>query len=118
MTDLNISSIAAMSNAQSAAAASNSSSSNSSSTKTTGNNLANEQVFLQLLVAQLKNQDPQNPADGTQFVTQLAQFTTLEQETQSRTDLDSIVKTLKNSTVLNPPAASSTANPSTQSTTN
>jgi flagellar basal-body rod modification protein FlgD len=53
--------------------------------------LANENTFLQLLVAQLKNQDPDNPADGTTFVTQLAQFTTLEQETQSRTDLDQIL---------------------------
>ncbi len=52
--------------------------------------LANKDVFLQLLVAQLKNQDPENPADGTQFVTQLAQFTDLEQSTEMRTDLDSI----------------------------
>jgi flagellar basal-body rod modification protein FlgD len=41
--------------------------------------LANEQTFLQLFVSQLKNQDPLNPADGTQFVTQLAQFSELEQ---------------------------------------
>jgi flagellar basal-body rod modification protein FlgD len=41
--------------------------------------LANEQTFLQLFVSQLKNQDPLNPADGTQFVTQLAQFSQLEQ---------------------------------------
>lgn len=41
--------------------------------------LANEQTFLQLLVTQLQNQDPMNPADGTQFVTQLAQFSSLEQ---------------------------------------
>jgi flagellar basal-body rod modification protein FlgD len=38
-----------------------------------------EQQFLQLLVAQLKNQDPLNPMDGTQFVSQLAQFSQLEQ---------------------------------------
>lgn len=41
--------------------------------------LANKQTFLQLLVAQIKNQDPLNPADGTQFLTQLAQFSELEQ---------------------------------------
>ncbi len=35
--------------------------------------------FLQLLVAQLKGQDPLNPMDGTQFVTQLAQFSSLEE---------------------------------------
>ncbi len=29
---------------------------------------------MQLLVAELQNQDPSNPTDGTQFVTQLAEF--------------------------------------------
>jgi flagellar basal-body rod modification protein FlgD len=43
---------------------------------TTG--LANESTFLTLLVTQLKNQDPLSPADSTQFVTQLAQFSQLE----------------------------------------
>jgi hypothetical protein len=38
-----------------------------------------ENMFLQLLVAQLQNQDPTNPSDSTQFVTQLAQFQTMEQ---------------------------------------
>jgi flagellar basal-body rod modification protein FlgD len=42
-------------------------------------NLANEGTFLNLLVAQLENQDPMNPTDGTQFVTQLAQFTQVDQ---------------------------------------
>src|SRR5215468_10542372 len=35
-------------------------------------------MFLQLLVAQIKNQDPLNPSDGVQFLTQLAQFQQLE----------------------------------------
>ncbi len=35
--------------------------------------------FLQLLVAQLQNQDPMNPVDNQQFVTQLATFSSLEQ---------------------------------------
>jgi len=34
--------------------------------------------FMQLLIAQLKNQDPMKPTDDTQFVAQLAQFSTLE----------------------------------------
>lgn len=52
--------------------------------------LASESTFLKLLVAQLRNQDPASPADGLQFVTQLAQFTSLEQNVQMRTDLDAI----------------------------
>jgi flagellar basal-body rod modification protein FlgD len=58
------------------------------------NSLGSEQTFLQLLVAQLENQDPTAPQDGTQFVSQLAQFSSLEQEIQMRTDLDSINSTL------------------------
>ena len=65
-----------------------SSTANSSSDGTSG--LANESTFLTLLVAQLQNQDPLQPADGMQFVTQLAQFSSLEQNLAMRTDLDSI----------------------------
>jgi flagellar basal-body rod modification protein FlgD len=46
--------------------------------------------FLQLLVAQLKHQDPLSPADGTQFLTQLAQFTELEQTVNMKSDLTAI----------------------------
>jgi flagellar basal-body rod modification protein FlgD len=60
-----------------------------------------ENMFLQLLVAQLENQDPTNPADSTQFVTQLAQFQTMEQTmnqgqtmTSMLTDLNQIVAAL------------------------
>jgi flagellar basal-body rod modification protein FlgD len=35
--------------------------------------------FLQLLTVQLKNQDPLNPVDQTQMLSQLAQFSSLEQ---------------------------------------
>jgi flagellar basal-body rod modification protein FlgD len=48
--------------------------------------------FLQLLVAQLKGQDPLNPQDATQFVSQLAQFSSLEQLTNIRTTLDGMAK--------------------------
>lgn len=60
--------------------------------------LANEQTFLKLLVAQLQNQDPMQPQDGLQFVTQLAQFSALEQNLQMRQDLDAILKTLQSNT--------------------
>ncbi len=44
-------------------------------------NSLGENAFLQLLVTQLQNQDPLNPMDNTQFVSELAQFTALEQTT-------------------------------------
>jgi flagellar basal-body rod modification protein FlgD len=47
-----------------------------------------KEMFLQLLVAQIKNQDPLNPTDSVQFVSQLAQFSELEQVIAIRSDLD------------------------------
>lgn len=49
-------------------------------------------LFLQLLVAQLKNQDPLNPTDSTQFVSQLAQFSELEQVIAIRSDADTLAQ--------------------------
>jgi flagellar basal-body rod modification protein FlgD len=49
-----------------------------------------ENTFLQLLVAQLKNQDPLQPTDGMTFVTQLAQFSQLESLYGIKGDLDSL----------------------------
>jgi flagellar basal-body rod modification protein FlgD len=48
-----------------------------------------ENEFLQLLVAQIQYQDPTNPTDSTAFVTQLAQFSSLEQLIAIHGDLDS-----------------------------
>lgn len=62
-----------------------------------------QNMFLQLLVSELQNQDPLNPVQGTDFVTQLAQFQQLEQSVNSgqdisaiRTDLDQIVAANQN----------------------
>ena len=58
--------------------------------KTAGNAVATKENFLQLLVAQIKNQNPLNPADGTQFLSQLSQFTEMEQMLGMRQDLQAI----------------------------
>ena len=53
-----------------------------STTKTTASEKSNtlgQDQFLTLLVAQLQNQDPLNPADATEFTAQLAQYSQLEQ---------------------------------------
>jgi len=47
-------------------------------------------MFLQLLVAQLRNQDPLNPSDGTAFIAQLAQFQQLEQSINTGQDIAAI----------------------------
>jgi len=72
--------------------------SGSTANPTSGATDVTKNMFLQLLVAQLQNQDPLNPADGTQFLTQLAQFQQLEQSMNTgqdisamRQDLDKLV---------------------------
>lgn len=59
-------------------------------TKTTGPSV-DYQTFLKLLVAQMKNQDPTQPMDATQQVTQLAQFSSVEQAVQTNTKLDQLL---------------------------
>jgi flagellar basal-body rod modification protein FlgD len=56
----------------------------SSSTSGTSSILSKDQ-FLQLMMAELQNQDPMSPSssDPTQYITELAQFTSLEQETNT-----------------------------------
>lgn len=51
---------------------------------------ATKQEFISLLVAQLKNQDPLNPTDGTQFLSQLTEINSLEQLLGIRQDLDKL----------------------------
>jgi len=47
-------------------------------------------LFISLLVAQLKNQDPLAPQDGTEFVAQLAQFNSLDQLIGIRQSVDQL----------------------------
>ena len=65
--------------------------SNYKPSKQTGTDaLANKDTFLKLLVAQIRNQNPLNPQDGVQFLSQLAQFSDLEQSVSIREDLSAI----------------------------
>ena len=45
-----------------------------------GSQTLNENDFLQLLTEQLQNQDPLQPQDNTEFIAQMAQFSTLQQQ--------------------------------------
>src|ERR1700683_4347817 len=49
--------------------------------------LGNESTFLQLLVAQIQNQDPTQPMDSSTFLTQLAEFSSVEQLIGIRQDV-------------------------------
>src|SRR5215203_1463594 len=48
--------------------------------------------FLQLLVAQLKGQNPLDPKDGAEFVSQLAQFSSLEELVNIRSLMETAAK--------------------------
>jgi flagellar basal-body rod modification protein FlgD len=50
--------------------------------------------FLQLLMAQLKNQDPTKPVDSTEYMSQLASFSNVEQAIKTNTKLDSLLSSL------------------------
>ncbi|MFJ5769978.1 flagellar hook assembly protein FlgD [Psychrobacillus sp. NPDC093180] len=47
--------------------------------KQTGNSALGKDAFLKILMAQLQNQDPTNPMKDTEFIAQMAQFSSLEQ---------------------------------------
>ena len=72
-----------------------SSAKSSGSTGSAGTSAAQQQEseFLNLLVTQLKEQNPLNPTDGTQFVTQLAQFSSLNELVNIRTTLQGFGQT-------------------------
>jgi len=51
-------------------------------------------TFLQLLTAQLENQDPLNPLESTDFVAQLASFSAVEQQILTNSNLSEIMSSL------------------------
>ena len=67
-------------------------------TTTTGNTSTAQQKatlnydnFLQLLIAQMKNQDPTDPVDASEQMSQLASFSQVEQTIQTNTKLDTLL---------------------------
>ena len=66
----------------------NSTTSTSQNSSLSANSLSNS--FMQLLVTQLQNQDPLQPVDDQTFLTQLAQFSSLQQETEMNQNLSTM----------------------------
>jgi flagellar basal-body rod modification protein FlgD len=56
------------------------------------NQFVSQNTFLTLLITQLKNQDPMNPQDSSQFVAQLASFSSLEQMTQLNKGIEAVLE--------------------------
>jgi flagellar basal-body rod modification protein FlgD len=59
--------------------------------KNTSTNTVDYNTFLQLLIAEMKNQDPTNPTDTSQYMSQFAQLSSVEQAMQTNTKLDALL---------------------------
>lgn len=66
-------------------------------TNTSSEDIMGKEDFLTLLVAQLQNQDPLNPDDATEFTSQLAEFSSLEQLQNLNKSMDVLSNTQKQS---------------------
>ena len=73
---------------------------NPTPTSTDSTGTLGKDAFLQLLVTQMKNQNPLDPQDNTQFVAQLAQFSSLESMQNLTSTVDSIASSYKSSQAL------------------
>jgi len=71
---------------------------NASSTGNTGQ--LNQNEFLQLMVAQLKNQNPTQPLDPTQFVGQLAQFSTVTGIENMQSSMQNLATSMRSSQLM------------------
>jgi flagellar basal-body rod modification protein FlgD len=58
-------------------------------------------AFLTLMTAQLKNQDPLKPLEGTEFISQLAQFGTVSGVQSMQTSLETLASSLRSTQTLN-----------------
>lgn len=65
-------------------------SSSGGATSTTNDQMGKD-MFLKLLVAQMQYQDPSNPMDATQFISQTAQFTVVEKLADLATQNDKLL---------------------------
>jgi flagellar basal-body rod modification protein FlgD len=64
----------------------------SASTREAASGLAdNFEMFLTLLTEQMKNQDPLNPLESNEFVNQLVQFSSVEQQINQNANLESLI---------------------------
>jgi flagellar basal-body rod modification protein FlgD len=82
-----VSSLASVLGASASGSSTSSTASKGTAAAAKDGNTVNQADFMQLLVAQLQNQDPLNPLDSANFSAQLAQFSSLQQLTEINSEL-------------------------------
>jgi flagellar basal-body rod modification protein FlgD len=88
---MSISSVAGSSALQPATATSLSSKAGAAAASAASASSSQSPDFMQLLIAQMKNQDPTNPESPTDFMTQLADFTNVQGITQLNSSITSML---------------------------
>ncbi|UTW69211.1 hypothetical protein KHA80_19780 [Anaerobacillus sp. HL2] len=56
-----------------------------------GKNVLDQDAFLKILITQLQNQDPSKPMEDKEFISQMANFSSLEQMTQMNKTLTNFI---------------------------
>ena len=64
---------------------------NSSDSPINASSEINEQDFIKLFVSELQFQDPMQPLDNSQFLTQLAQFVSIEQQSEEVSGINNLL---------------------------
>ncbi|AVK83174.1 flagellar hook assembly protein FlgD [Lysinibacillus sp. B2A1] len=70
-------------------------------TKQTGNSELGKDAFLKLLITQLQHQDPTNPMDDREFISQMAQFSSLEQMQNMTKAMESLLASQQQTQMMN-----------------
>ena len=95
--------LATATNAAATAAATSATGTGGTSSSATPNALqqlaGNYNDFLNMLMTQLKNQDPTSPMDSSQFTTELVQFTGVQQQVQTNTNLSQMIALTQSSDI-------------------
>ncbi|MDR0137370.1 flagellar hook assembly protein FlgD [Metabacillus idriensis] len=68
--------------------------------RTGGKSSLGKDDFLKILIAQLQNQDPLNPMEDKEFISQMASFSSLEQMTNMSTQLSDFIQLQVNDGIL------------------
>lgn len=82
-------------------ATSSTTTSTSSTSSSTASATAQADKFLKILLVELQNQNPLDAVDTKDFTTQLAQYSSLEQQIDTNTKLDNLISALGNTSTSN-----------------